>query len=384
MGGMRRTGLHRWHWRLILCAVACLAMVAPAAGGSQDGALLPTKMCGDYFFVPITLAARDGAPADAESRTLRLLFDTGASSTSIDPDALERVSGRRINAGRRVTIHRLGAGPVTWSRLRARVREMDHLGHALNRPFDGILGFDAFEDVLVTLDYPAQEMRVALGELPAPDGRRIFRYHEDSSDRPFLDLRIGGKTRRMLIDSGASGAFNLEPSDEALWAAPPIPLSASMRINRLVLNRSGRLGESVAIGPVVFEKPIARLTDDTELFGAKVMRHMSWTFDQRARRVRIEPAASSPIHMPPIRNIGAAYHPRAAGLEVVHLMPQGPAQRAGIEKGDLIIALDGTPLADLGCMREAMRDPAADAWTLGVLRDGRTLEVRVEIDTLLP
>jgi len=346
--------------------------------------MLPTEMCGDYFFVPITLAAREGAPADAESRTLHLLFDTGASSTSIDPDALERVSGRRIEPGARVTIHHLGAGPVTWSRLRARLRELDHLADALNHPFDGILGYDAFEDVLVTLDYPAQEMRVALGELPAPDGRRIFRYHEDRSDRPFLDLRIGGKTRRMLIDSGASGAFNLEPSDEAIWAAPPIPLSASMRINRLVLNRMGRLEESVAIGPLVFEDPVATLTNDTELFGTKVMRHMSWTFDQRARRVRIEPAASSPIRMSPIRDIGAAYHPRAAGLEVIHLLPDGPAQRAGIEKGDVLVALDGTPISDLGCMRKAMRDPVADAWTLGVLRDGRPLEVRVEIGTLLP
>ena len=58
--------------------------------------------------------------------------------------------------------------------LRAPVLRLHTLSLAVGRDVDGILGFSAFDDVLLTLDYPAEEIRVSGGRLPRPDGREIF------------------------------------------------------------------------------------------------------------------------------------------------------------------------------------------------------------------
>jgi len=365
--------------------VVCLIAIAftPLAGAEEPrGAVVPTETCIDYFFVPITLAPRDGAPEDAEARTLRLLYDTGASTTYIDPDALERVSGRRIESGDRVTIRNVEAGPVTWTRLPARIGELDHLGHALNRAFDGILAYGAFEDVLVTLDYPNREMRVREGSLPAPDGREVFRYR--GKNRPFLRIDAGGRRRNVLIDSGSSGVLSLKETRGMRWAAEPLPISASMRFDRLEMREMGRLDDEVTIGPVTFDDPVTSLTDGTQLIGARLLRTMSLTFDQKNRRVRMVSTTPGPIRLEPVRDIGAAFFPRPHGLEVVGLLEDGPADRAGLTVGDVVLTLDGAPMADLGCLRERMRDPVADSWTLGVVRGDESMEFDVAIETLVP
>jgi hypothetical protein len=368
--------------RLLLVLSLLAIALSPARADEPGGFVVPTEMCVDFFIVPITLAPRDGAPEDAEGRTLRLLFDTGASTSSIDPDAIERVTGRRVEPGARLTIHESAAGPVTWHRLRARVHELDHIGHALNRPFDGILGYDAFDEVLVTLDYPNREMRVAVGELPRPDGREVFRYR--GKDRPFLRIEVGGRTRDILIDSGSSGELTLNPTRAIRWAVAPVQISAAMRFDRLEMRETGRIDDTVTIGPVVFDDPITDLTDGTELIGTKLLRTMSLTFDQQNRRVRIVSDAAAPVRLEPVRNIGASYFPREAGLEVVHLLAGGPAERAGLRVGDMVYAVDGAPLVDLGCLFERMRDPVADRAVFSVLRDGVAIDLDIPIETLVP
>ncbi|MFG0274472.1 MAG: PDZ domain-containing protein [Phycisphaerales bacterium] len=365
---------------LILSLLAISVSSARAEEGREH--VVPTEMCVDFFIVPITLAPRDGAPEDAEGRTLRLLFDTGASTSSIDPDAIERVTGRRFKPGTRLTIHEAAAGPVTWNRLAARVNELDHIGHALNRPFDGILGYDAFDDVLVTLDYPKREMRVAVGELPPPDGREVFRYRGDG--RPFIRANIGDRQRDILIDSGSSGELTLKPTRSLRWDVEPKPISAAMRFDRLEMRETGRIDATVRIGPVVFDDPITDLTDGTQLVGTKLLRTMTLTFDQENRRVRMTTGVQAPVRMEPVRSLGASYHPRAAALEIVHMLDRGPAERAGLRVGDMIYAVDGVPLADLGCLFERMRNPHAERMTLAVLRAGESLDVEVALETLVP
>lgn len=370
--------------RIRLVAVCLLALVpAPLVVAEETSdVVVPTEMCVDYFFVPMTLAPREGAPEDAEARTLRLLYDTGASTTYIDPDALERVSGRRIKVGTTVNIHEVTAGPVTWRRLPAKLDELDHLGDALNQPFDGILGFDAFEDVLVTLDYPNREMRVRTGELPAPDGREVFRYR--GKQRPFLRIDAGGRTRDILIDSGSSGVLTLKETRGMKWVTEPLPISSSMRFDRLEMREMGRLDDEVTIGPVTFDDPVTSLTDGTQLIGAQLLRTMTLTFDQKNRRLRMVSTTPGPIRLDSVRDIGAAFFPRPHGLEIVRVLDDGPADRAGLAVGDVVLTLDGVPIADLGCLRERMRDPIEEFWTLGVVRGDESMEIGVDIATLVP
>ena len=63
--------------------------------------VVPTQVCRGYFFVPITMAERNEVPGD---HTLWFLFDTGASSSFVDPDSIERFSGKRVKTGQKANM----------------------------------------------------------------------------------------------------------------------------------------------------------------------------------------------------------------------------------------------------------------------------------------
>ena len=72
--------------------------------------------------------------------------------------------------------------------------------------------------------------------------------------------------------------------------------------------------------------------------------------------------------------------PAPRGLLVSDVAPGGPAARAGLKRGDVIVAIDGKPVADVGHFRNHIAStPPGTKETLTVLRDGReqTLEVAV-------
>jgi regulator of sigma E protease len=76
--------------------------------------------------------------------------------------------------------------------------------------------------------------------------------------------------------------------------------------------------------------------------------------------------------------LGAPYSDPVIG----DVRPDGPAARADLRKGDRVVAVDGTPVADAGALRERIRGSVAKAgsgpqrWR--VERGGRTLELLVQ------
>ncbi|MEO1199175.1 MAG: Do family serine endopeptidase [Pseudomonadota bacterium] len=71
---------------------------------------------------------------------------------------------------------------------------------------------------------------------------------------------------------------------------------------------------------------------------------------------------------------------RPVGVLVVKVRSRGPAEAAGVERGDLVLAVDGDPVNDLATFgyRYALRGVGGQA-TLTVLRDGREILVPVEL-----
>jgi serine protease Do len=75
--------------------------------------------------------------------------------------------------------------------------------------------------------------------------------------------------------------------------------------------------------------------------------------------------------------------PRAGGILVAEVIPESPAERAGLEAGDIILALDGEPVSDSGAFRNrvAMLEPDTEV-ELRVFRNGKEIELDVTIGTL--
>ena len=66
---------------------------------------------------------------------------------------------------------------------------------------DGILGFALFTDYLLTLDYPAMQVRLTHGNLPVANGADILSF-EIENRIPVIEVAIGKLRVRAHIDSG--------------------------------------------------------------------------------------------------------------------------------------------------------------------------------------
>lgn len=351
-------------------SLAGLVLMAAAAGMTgADPVDVPTEMCRGYFFVPVTLAPREGYPED---RTLWFLYDTGASTTYADPDSVERVSGRDMSGYGRVTLTGATAGPVNYNRLPARLTDLDHLSIALGREIDGILAYDGFSDYLVTLDYAAGQIRIEEGRLPRPDDVEVFSTR-GRDERPWLDVEFPNRTRRMLIDSGAAGTV-LAVNDLHRYALtePPRPLHAATRFNRIEYRDGSRIDGAVRLGPHRLPSPQAEDVPQTELIGGEVMQHFTWTFDFERDRVRIERRADTALAFPPEPALGLSFRPVAEGLRVEAVL-DGAADGLDLQAGDVITHWNGQPVRARGCGEAQI----GEIVVLTRVRDGDSAEVDV-------
>jgi hypothetical protein len=340
---------------------------------------LPTEMCRDYFFVPVTLAPKDGYPED---RTLWFLHDTGASSSFVDPDSINRVANIRPKAGTRVNMRDVSIGPLEYSRITARAGELDHLSVALGRRIDGILSFGAFKDFLLTLDYQAGVLRVEKGKLPKPNGVDVFSA-KGKDYRPWTTVKFGRKSRRMLIDSGAGTAsFVVRRLDKYQTVSEPqvTGVTTGLKSDDIEVRKKARAAQLVLLGAHTLQAPILASTKDTEIIGGGVMKHFVWTFDQSTKRFRMTRSApGAEIEFAPVTGLGLLYTPSADGLLVRKILEDSPARQLDIKPGDLVTHFDGKPLEQRGCdtQDEGTR-------TVGFIRDGQFRELNLEIYIQVP
>jgi S1-C subfamily serine protease len=76
---------------------------------------------------------------------------------------------------------------------------------------------------------------------------------------------------------------------------------------------------------------------------------------------------------------GAAETPAGTGLLVTALAPGGPAERAGLLIGDIVVRVAGEAAADLRALRAALAAFVGKAATLSILRGGEAKDVQVEV-----
>jgi membrane-associated protease RseP (regulator of RpoE activity) len=69
------------------------------------------------------------------------------------------------------------------------------------------------------------------------------------------------------------------------------------------------------------------------------------------------------------------------GLTIAHVIADTPAEAAGLQRGDVIQAVDGTDVANVGDLRDQLSDKAAgDTVTLTISRDDQVQDVAVTLE----
>ena len=101
----------------------------------------------------------------------------------------------------------------------------------------------------------------------------------------------------------------------------------------------------------------------------------------RVRRAHLG-AAVGPRQLPPA---AAERLGQRSGVEILQVLEGSPAERAGIERGDLLVELDGEPVPDATALQRLMvQERIGRAVQARVLRNGRERRVELVLDELDP
>ncbi len=72
--------------------------------------------------------------------------------------------------------------------------------------------------------------------------------------------------------------------------------------------------------------------------------------------------------------------PEPRGVLVADVVPKGPADQAGLKRGDIVLAVDGKPINDVGHLRNVVAGtPVGNVMKIKVQRDGQERELAVMI-----
>jgi Aspartyl protease len=296
--------------QLTILSLALLIVCASSAA-AQDSAttIAPMQMRG---WMPVVEVKLNGQGPFA------FMIDTGAGmQADIDTSVAERLSlqpsGRAINGDpsgendrevATVTIdsitiggavakgtraRRTGDGIIEFRNVTAIVRP-----HKITKDYpdvDGILGFALFSDYLLTLDYPAMQLRLARGALPPANGADILNL-EIENRVPMVELAIGKIKVPAHIDSGNFVAGFILPQEiveQLQLLSPPVPVGSARSVNNRIELKQVQLRSSIRIGGFEYSQPTITFPalSDTNV-GYKILREFTLTFDQKNGRVKLE------------------------------------------------------------------------------------------------
>jgi hypothetical protein len=233
------------------------------------------------------------------------MIDTGAGmQADIDPSVAARLklplNGRAINGDpsgqndREVataTIESLTIGKADFRNVTAVVRPQ-----RITKDYpdvDGILGFALFTDYLLTLDYPAMQVRLTRGDLPPANGADIVRF-ELENRIPIVELAIGRIHVPAHVDSGNFVAGFILPEEiveQLQLQSEAITVGGARSVTNRIQLKQVQLRDTIRLGGFEYPQPTIAFPalSDTNL-GFKILREFIITFDQKNRRMKLQRA----------------------------------------------------------------------------------------------
>ena len=156
---------------------------------------------------------------------------------------------------------------------------------------DGILGFNLFENHLLTLDFPGKRVLISKGALPKPNGKDILQI-ETPNGIAVVELRVGDNTIKAHIDTGNMVAPFVFPSDvmnELELIGEPRVVGQARTISNTVEIKQARLKNSIILGEFRFDRPfVSYPAPRSANIGSRLLKDFSITFDQKNKRVKLK------------------------------------------------------------------------------------------------
>ncbi len=329
----------------------------------------------------------------------RLVLDTGSTNVHICPCLVKKLGLPEIDT--KTTSHDAAGNTREYSLARVdslRVGQAEFLrfgavinpiGHKLSTSdtrVDGIIGYHCFRELLLTLDFPNQQLILQRGVLPKPDGQDVFEL-SPSKAAPELVVSVGQTEVELLIDSGYAGCVSLSESFAKTFSFHADPLEGRVIIaSGMVSNHRARLKGKLAFGRHVVIDPIIGWIPKVEgqdMMGMDILKHFVITFDRTNGLVRFSRNGDDPIRIPPVRSIGLIFGVKkgTAAIEVIN--PNTPAADLGLKVGDQLLTVNGEPFSKLDDVSFSALFEKTDAVRLELMRGKKRLALEVPVVNLI-
>lgn len=169
----------------------------------------------------------------------------------------------------------------------------------LDKRIQGVMGFNVFEQVLMTFDFPNKKLIFEKGELPQPDNKNIFSLATpEEGERPDIDVSIGDLKFKATLDTRAFGWLIINdeymddlttygPKDEFIGQGPQM---GTMNIT------ATRVEETLMVGWMEVRNPIVKFRNRPgAIIGMDFMKNFTITLDKQNHRVKFETTKSMPL-----------------------------------------------------------------------------------------
>jgi predicted aspartyl protease len=378
---------------------------APPGGGHIEGGLhtvtLPFRLLNNHVYVEAKVNGKGPYTFIVDTGGHTLLSPRVAAEAGLTVEGAGVTSG--AGEGKSTTgfarYHEIALGPVQLTDQPAFVTNIyDRSIEGI--AVDGMVGFELFARFAVRLDYGAKTMTISdfgafdprgagtpvlfkfYDHLPAVRGMiddLPARFDIDTGSRSELDITSPFVAREHLREKYRPGISTITG-----WGAGGASRSYVVRL------------PSLRLGPVKVRSVVTGLSEDKGgsmsdpafegNIGSGLLKRFAVSFDYRRKTMYLRPLAPPPADAGSFDRSGMWINATDSGFAVVAVAPGGPAEQAGILKGDVIAAIGGKParpegLSDARLLLRSL--PAGSIVALSLIRGGQARDVRVELRNLI-
>jgi len=311
-----------------------------------------------------------------DSDTLRFLVDTGLGTTLLTDSTVFKKMG--LKATRKIELKGLGEGEAIQAMVVIGVKLQVDRAIAMNQnliyvssdqlnlsdfvgtQIQGVLGYELFSNLVVTLDYARQKMILIQNQdyrLRKRNGKQFSL--EVTDNKPYIHAakilsKKGEQTNRLLLDSGAGHVLFLEGAgvDSSLFSFSNQEVYLGKGLNGAIMGNMGRISQ-LSLGPWSWSNvptafPLTKLLKDTSRIqgslGGEFLRRYVVTFNYLQQYVLFKPIGR--LWRRPFEMGLSGLNLRATGgrfrdYVVESVQANSPADEAGVLPGDAIWLING-------------------------------------------
>lgn len=283
----------------------------------------------------------------------RMLVETGAGGTAMTPAAFARLvpPSDTLSIRRRARVtDSARVGSALFHRLI--VRQVAQLGVV---GIDGILALDAFQNALLTIDFPNATLTLAPDTLPDANGRDVLMLG-NASVFWSVPITLPNGTVNAILDTQSVLSLSAVPdvANSLVFTSLPAvvgrargPTVGDVPLQRARLAGDAKLGSYIIREPLVDLFPFpASLPKRSFILGLEILRNFVVSLDQRSGRIRFTRADSIVPAPPPAVSAGLSTLPLPDGTRRVVFVGAGQAaEAAGIRVGDIVLFVDDQPVS---------------------------------------